>query len=258
MRGSTKLLLAFAIFGVFTNIGSLLYAGQWDRAVGPARSVETATREVRRRIDRLCPNQFLSSHPAQLERAAQLMIEKLRSNFSHPSNIAFLLEDMNSLHERVQIMGQQVARRHNDHLLRTQLDHLARRMTELKLAIRRSIDASGGNCGNRDYQSNYRGGFLDDRHEWDDRFYGNSAYQDSLHRNRFSDDRYFPQNDWNQHYNSIPLSPPNGHSDGFNNWSNPRYRPGDVNIYRDRTGTVKGAIQTQNGRYSITIGGRRF
>jgi hypothetical protein len=253
MRGSTKLLLAFTIFGVFTNIGSLLYAGQWDRAVGPARSVETAAREVRRRIDRLCPNQFLSSQPAQLERAAQLMIEKLRSNFSHPSDIAFLLQDMNSLHERVQSIGQQVARRHNDHLLRTQLDHLARRITELKLAVRRSIDASGGNCGIRDHQSNYRGGFSDDRHDWDDRFYGNGAYQDSLHRNRFSDDRYFPQDDWNQHFNSNTL--PNHYYNGFNN---PISRPGDVNIYRDRNGAVQGSIQTQNGRYSITIGGRRF
>jgi hypothetical protein len=187
------------------------------------------------------------------------MVEKLRSNFSHPSDIAFLLQDMDSLHERVQIIGQQVARRHNDNLLRTQLDHLARRMTELQLAVRRSIDASGGNCGIRDYQSNYRGGFVDDRHEWDDRFYGNGAYQDSLYRNRFSENPYLPQNDWNQHFNSIPFSLPNGHSDGyFNDRNTPRSRPGNVNIYRDGSGALQGSIQTQNGRYSITIGGRRF
>jgi len=175
-----RLLLLFSLAGIFANIGSLLYAGQWDRAVGPARSVENATRDLRRRLERLSCNRYSVEQVIRLERAAGEMVNLLRINSARPGEVSHLLNELEALHVRVQSIVLIETNRRRDHTLRVQADHLARRFTELQLALRRVWIYPPDCRTGGDYSHHDR---FDDRYDnrFDDRF-------DSRFDSRFDDD----------------------------------------------------------------------
>ena len=255
MRGFVQLLLVFGFSGVFANIGSSLYAGQWDRAIGPARTVENAARDLRRRLERVVNNRYSIDQAVRLERTAGEMVNLLQINSSRPGEVQHLMNELEAFHTRVQSVVLIEANRRNDHALRAQADHLARRVTELQLALRRtSIDPLDcGVAGGRPYGSGYG-----------DRPYGSgygdrgSDRFDSRYDSRFDsryDSRFDSRNDscygddWNQHYDDSRHSETRYY----------RSSPGGVS-YGSRSnfgvgGTgIQGAVQTRNGRVSISIG----
>ena len=157
MRGMIRLLVVFGLAGIFTNISSLVYAGEWDRAVGPARTVENAARDLRRRMERVISNRYSIEQAVRLERTAGEMVNLLQINSSRPGEVSHLLNELEGLHARVQSVVLIETNRRNDHALRAQADHLARRMTELRLALRRvSVDPLDcGVAGGLPYSSRY-------------------------------------------------------------------------------------------------------
>lgn len=244
MRGMIRLLVVFGLAGVFTNISSLVYAGQWDRAVGPARTVENAARDLRRRMERVVTNRYSIEQAVRLERVAGEMVNLLQINSSRPGEVSHLLNELDALHERVQSVVLIETNRRNDHTLRAQADHLARRMTELQLALRRVVlePQDCGVIGGLPYGSRYG-----ERDRFDSRY-------DSRFDSRFDsrlDSRFDSRlgDDWNRHYDD--------------SWRNEtrfyRSTPGGFGYYGGNNfGTngngFQGSVQTRNGRYSFSIG----
>jgi hypothetical protein len=244
MRGMIRLLVVFGLAGIFTNISSLVYAGEWDRAVGPARTVENAARDLRRRMERVISNRYSIEQAVRLERTAGEMVNLLQINSSRPGEVSHLLNELEGLHARVQSVVLIETNRRNDHALRAQADHLARRMTELRLALRRvSVDPLDcGVAGGLPYSSRYG-----DRDRFDSRF---DSRHDTWHDSRF-DSRFDSRSgdDWNRHYDDswrnetrYYRSTPGGHG----------YYGG--NNFGSNSNGFQGSVQTRNGRYSISIG----
>lgn len=230
MRGMIQLLVVFGLAGVFTNIGSLVYAGQWDRAVGPARTVENAARDLRRRMERVVTNRYSIEQAIRLERSAGSMVNLIQIHSSRPGEVSHLMSELEALHARVQSVVVIETNRRKDHTLRAQADHLARRVTELQLALRRvTVDPLDcGVAGGFPYSSRY-GDRFDSRHDsrLDSRYDGkwSDRYDDSWR----NDSRY---------YRSVP-----GSVGGF---SGSHFGPSSNGF--------QGSIQTRNGRYSFSIG----
>lgn len=234
MRGMIRLLLLFSLAGIFANIGSLLYAGQWDRAVGPARSVENATRDLRRRMERVSCNRYSVEQVIRLERLAGEMVNLLRIDSARPGEVSHLMNELEGLHVRVQSIVLIETNRRRDHTLRVQADHLSRRFTELQIALRR-VSISPPDCRTGGDYSHYDR--FDDRFDnrFDDRF-------DSRFDSRYDHDwNRLNSNAWpqeNLYYRANPGS--------FNNF-------GGSNFGSNGNG-FQGSIQTRTGRYSFSIG----
>lgn len=253
MRGMIRLLVVFGLAGIFTNISSLVYAGQWDRAVGPARTVENAARDLRRRMERVVNNRYSIEQAVRLERVAGEMVNLLQINSSRPGEVSQLMNELDVLHERVQSVVLIETNRRNDNTLRVQADTLARRFTELKLALRRvTVDPLDcGVAGGLPYGSGYG-----NRDRFDSRF--DSRYDsrfDSRYDSRFSDD-------WNRHYDDSWRSETRyyrstpggvGYNGGSNFGNNGIGFNGGNNIGNNGNG-FQGSIQTRSGRYSFSIG----
>jgi len=221
MRGKIHWLLLVGLLGAFTNIGSSVVAGDWDRAVGPARTVETAARELRRRLERLNANRYSIDYAVRLERVAGELIDVLRFDHARPSEVQFLFNELTTLHNRVQTNVQTELRRRNDHSLRAQADHLARRVTELQLAMRRSHAPL--DCERDHFRDPYNRDWDDDHRYHDDYRYGHGRTETYYYRP-------FPGN-YGYGYNVAP----------------------GIEINRGGS-NFHGSIQTRNGRYSFNIG----
>lgn len=238
MRGMIRLLLLFSLAGIFANIGSLLYAGQWDRAVGPARSVENATRDLRRRMERLSCNRYSVEQVIRLERVAGEMVNLLRIDSARPGEVRHLMSELEALHARVQSVVLIETNRRRDHTLRVQADHLARRVTELQLALRRvSIHPPDCRTGVGYPWYGQTEDRFDDRFDnrFDDRFDSrfDSRFDDDSHRLNYN---FWPQD--NLYYRSNPGSIGNFGGSSFGSSGN----------------GFQGSIQTRSGRYSFSIG----
>jgi hypothetical protein len=220
MRGKIHWLLLAGLVGAFTNIGSSVVAGDWDRAVGPARTVETAARELRRRLERINANRYSIDYAFRLERTAGELINVLRFDYARPNEVQYLFSELTTLHNRVQNNVQTELRRRNDHTLRAQADHLARRVTELQLVMRRTNNPL--DC-DRDH---FRDPFA---HDWED-------------YDRYEHDDYRYGRTETYYYRPLPGNTGYGYS-----------LPPGIEINRGGT-NFQGSIQTRNGRYSFNIG----
>lgn len=243
MRGMIRFLVLFGLAGIFTNIGSLVYAGQWDRAVGPARTVENAARDLRRRMERVVSNRYSIEQAIRLERTAGEMVNLLRIDSARPGEVSHLMNELEVLHARVQSIVLVETNRRHDHALRTQADHLARRMTELQLALRRvSVVPDCGPIGGIPYSSRFG-----ERDRFDNRF---DSRFDSRFDNNF-DSRFDSRwgDDWNRH-----------HEDSWRNEtrfyrSTPGFGSNHFNTpFGPANNGFQGSIQTRSGRYSFSIG----